>query len=55
MEAAVLLVRTRSERGMRADLIAVKGNPLKDVRVLEHVAFVMSDGEIVKNEITGWE
>lgn len=41
--------------GMRADLIAVKGDPLHDVRVLEHVAFVMTDGEVVKNELLGSE
>jgi imidazolonepropionase-like amidohydrolase len=38
---------------MRADLIAVKGDPLHDVRVLERVAFVMADGELVKNELLG--
>ena len=33
-----------------ADLIAVDGNPLEDVHVLERVGFVMKDGRVVKNE-----
>ncbi len=37
--------------GAYADLIAVQSDPLKDVSVLEHVAFVMKDGIIYKNEI----
>jgi len=38
------------ERGMRADLVAVKGDPLLDVRALEQVSFVMKDGEVFENE-----
>jgi imidazolonepropionase-like amidohydrolase len=34
--------------GRYADLIAVDGDPLKDVRVLEHVAIVMKGGTLVK-------
>jgi imidazolonepropionase-like amidohydrolase len=34
------------EPGKRADLIAVRGDPLADVRLLESVAFVMKQGEI---------
>ena len=34
--------------GRLADLIAVKGDPLKDVRVLENVAHVMKGGEVAK-------
>jgi imidazolonepropionase-like amidohydrolase len=34
--------------GRYADLIAVDGDPLKDVRVLEHVAIVMKGGVLVK-------
>ena len=34
------------EAGRFADIIAVKGNPLDDVSVLEHVDFVMKGGQI---------
>jgi imidazolonepropionase-like amidohydrolase len=37
--------------GAFADVIAVKGDPLKDVTELEHVRFVMHDGSIFKNEL----
>ncbi len=33
-----------------ADIIAVDGDPLQDVAILQHVKFVMKGGEIVKNE-----
>jgi imidazolonepropionase-like amidohydrolase len=39
-------------KGMLADIVAVKGNPLTDVRRLEHVQFVMKDGVVYKNEIS---
>jgi imidazolonepropionase-like amidohydrolase len=39
------------EPGKYADLIAVRGDPLKDITVLEHVAFVMKGSEIVKNDL----
>jgi imidazolonepropionase-like amidohydrolase len=38
------------ERGAWADIVAVDGDPLKDVTTLEHVKFVMKGGEVVKNE-----
>jgi len=38
------------EAGKLADLIAVSGDPLADVRVLESVKFVMKGGEVVKSE-----
>jgi len=36
------------EAGRLADIIAVKGNPLEDITVLEDVSFVMHGGRIVK-------
>jgi imidazolonepropionase-like amidohydrolase len=36
------------EAGLRADVIAVKGNPLEDVMTLENVQFVMKLGTIYK-------
>ena len=33
--------------GFYADVIAVRGDPIADISVLRHVAFVMKDGEIV--------
>ena len=34
--------------GMTADVIAVEGDPLKDVGVLQNVSFVMTNGTIIK-------
>ena len=34
--------------GKRADLVAVPGNPLQDIRAMENVTFVMKHGEVVK-------
>jgi imidazolonepropionase-like amidohydrolase len=39
----------RVEPGYLADLIAVRGNPLEDIRVLEHADFVMKDGAILRD------
>ena len=36
--------------GAWADIIAVDGDPIKDVTTLERVKFVMKGGEVVKNE-----
>lgn len=36
------------EKGKLADIIAVHGDPLKDVRVLEDVTFVMKGGTVYK-------
>ncbi|RFM30353.1 Xaa-Pro dipeptidase [Deminuibacter soli] len=38
--------------GKLADIIAVKENPLDNVRALETVGFVMKDGKVYKNETT---
>jgi imidazolonepropionase-like amidohydrolase len=37
--------------GAYAEVIAVSGDPLKDIGELEHVRFVMRDGAVYKNEI----
>lgn len=37
--------------GALADIAAVEGDPLQDVKVLEHVRFVMKDGTVFKNDI----
>jgi len=41
------------EPGKFADVIAVVGDPLQDVTVLEHVVFVMKGGQVVKDSLTG--
>jgi imidazolonepropionase-like amidohydrolase len=38
------------EPGKWADIIAVDGDPLKDVKVLQHVNFVMKSGTVYKDE-----
>jgi imidazolonepropionase-like amidohydrolase len=38
------------EAGAWADIVAVDGDPLKDVTTLERVKFVMKGGEVVKND-----
>jgi imidazolonepropionase-like amidohydrolase len=37
--------------GAYADIVAVRGDPLQDVKELERVGFVMKDGVIFKNEL----
>lgn len=37
------------EPGHYADIVAVKGDPLSDITVMEHVAFVMQGGKVVKD------
>jgi imidazolonepropionase-like amidohydrolase len=39
----------RVEPGYLADVIAVRGNPLEDIRLLEHTDFVMKDGAILRD------
>jgi imidazolonepropionase-like amidohydrolase len=38
------------EPGAWADIVAVDGDPLKDITTLQRVKFVMKGGEVVKNE-----
>lgn len=38
------------EKGKKADLIAVVGDPAADVKVLEKVGFVMKEGKVVKGK-----
>jgi imidazolonepropionase-like amidohydrolase len=38
------------EPGYWADIIAVEGNPLENVPVLEHVKFVMKGGVVARND-----
>jgi imidazolonepropionase-like amidohydrolase len=38
--------------GKFADIVALKADPLQDVTSLEHVSFVMTGGEVVKNEFS---
>ncbi len=38
------------EPGKWADIIAVDGDPLADIKVLQHVRFVMKGGTVYKNE-----
>jgi imidazolonepropionase-like amidohydrolase len=53
ISAAELIGRDREigslEPGKWADLIAVRGDPLQDVRALENVTFVMKEGKIYKD------
>lgn len=54
VNAAVLLGTAQDtgaiEPGKFADIIAVSGDPLKDITVMEHVTFVMKGGEVIKDE-----
>jgi imidazolonepropionase-like amidohydrolase len=38
------------DRGLRADVIAVAGNPLDDIACTKDVVFVMKDGAVYRNE-----
>jgi imidazolonepropionase-like amidohydrolase len=36
------------EAGKNADIIAVPGNPVEDIRLMEDITFVMKGGQIFK-------
>ena len=38
------------EKGKFADIIAVDGDPSKDLKVMSNVKFVMKEGVVYKNE-----
>jgi imidazolonepropionase-like amidohydrolase len=39
------------DKGKYADIIAVSGDPLKDITELQRVKFVMKGGKVIKNEV----
>jgi imidazolonepropionase-like amidohydrolase len=39
--------------GAYADVVAVSGDPLADIKVLQHVGFVMKDGRVFRNDLVG--
>jgi imidazolonepropionase-like amidohydrolase len=40
------------EPGKLADIIAVPGDPLSDIAVMERVGFVMKDGQIHRDDLS---
>ena len=53
INSAALLKQTSQlgqiKAGYLADIIAVDGNPLDDIALMENVTFVMKDGVVYKN------
>jgi imidazolonepropionase-like amidohydrolase len=41
------------EAGKFADLIAVQGDPLEDIALLQHIKFVMKGGTVIRNDLSG--
>lgn len=39
------------EKGKFADLIAVAGDPLRDITEMQRVKFVMKGGDVIKNDL----
>jgi len=37
--------------GAYADVVALSGDPLENVKLLENVGFVMKDGKVFKNDL----
>jgi imidazolonepropionase-like amidohydrolase len=38
------------EGGKLADIVAVNGNPLQDIKTMRNVTFVMKDGVVYRND-----
>ena len=41
------------QTGKFADIIAVSGDPIQDITLMQHVGFVMKGGVIYKDKLTG--
>jgi imidazolonepropionase-like amidohydrolase len=39
------------EKGKYADIVAVSGDPLKDITEMNRVKFVMKGGKVIRNEL----
>jgi len=38
---------------MYADLIAVEGDPIADIKTLQKTTFVMKGGKVIRNDVVG--